>query len=171
MARNKKKNQTAMDRSDRRADRRRQSQSADDFGYSYEEESAITLDSLRKSKRYLIIALAFLILVVFLVVGYMFMYNNSIIQKRNTCWLHQQQIEQFATQYVNDNGLASYPAYVEDIPNFASIDMKCPDGGGYTWNPVAGVYYCSEHGHWPSGFNQAQSINQGTQTMVVENKQ
>ena len=61
MGRRKQKNQTAMDRSDRRADRRRQSQSADDFGYSYEEESAITLHSLRKSKKYLIISFVFLI--------------------------------------------------------------------------------------------------------------
>lgn len=139
--------------------------------YQYEvDERSVTLDSLRRSRKHVLIAIVFLVLAILAVIGYIFMYNNSIINHRNTCWLHQQQVEFLAESYATENGLASLPAYIEAVPNFESIKMDCPDGGTYTWNPVTGEYYCSEHGHWPLGFNEAQSVNQGTTTGMVEKK-
>ena len=131
------------------------------------DDKSVTLMSLRRSRKHVLVALVFMVLAVLAVVGYIFMYNNGIVSRRNACWLHQQQVEQLANTYVTENGLASLPAYIETVPNYESLNMKCPDGGTYTWNPVNGQYYCSEHGHWPDGFNSAQSIKYGTSTTTV----
>lgn len=136
----------------------------------YEEEPSggITLRTLKRSGRFLWLSIIFLLISVLLVAGFLMMYNSSIVNAKRSCWVEQQNIEALAEKYVVDNGFLSLPAYVEDIPGFENVYHECPSGGSYTWNPITGQYSCSEHGHWPEGFNQAQSINQGTTTVMVE---
>lgn len=138
------------------------------YNYDGEKDSAITLDSFRRSKRYIALSIIFVLASLMLIVGFMFIKSNSETQKQHACWKHQQQVEQLATKYATNAGLASLPAYIEDVPGYSGIQSDCPTGGSYTWNPVSNEYYCSEHSHWPPGFNQAQSINQGTQTTMVD---
>ena len=142
----------------------------DEYIYGNEPKNAITLDSLKRSRRYVIISIVFFVLSLALVAGFIFMKNATEQNHRNACWLHQQQIEELTTKYATDNGLASLPAYIEDVPGFEAAKQECPDGGEYTWHPVKVEYYCSVHGHWPPGFNKAQSVNQGSQTTLVEEK-
>lgn len=137
----------------------------------YEEPSSnggITLRTLKRSGRFLWISIIFLLVSVLLVVGFLMMYNSSVVNAKRSCWVEQQNVETLAEKYVVDNGFLSLPAYVEDVPGFENVYHDCPSGGSYTWNPITGQYSCSEHGHWPEGFNQAQSINQGTTTVMIE---
>lgn len=137
----------------------------------YEDPSSnggITLRTLKRSGRFLWISIIFLLVSVLLVVGFLMMYNSSVVNAKRSCWVEQQNVEALAEKYVVDNGFLSLPAYVEDVPGFENVYHDCPSGGSYTWNPITGQYSCSEHRHWPEGFNQAQSINQGTTTVMIE---
>lgn len=163
--------------SDPRAKGRRSSNSPELAGEVVQEEAyyedsssngGITLRTLKRSGRFLWISIIFLLVSVLLVVGFLMMYNSSVVNAKRSCWVEQQNVEALAEKYVVDNGFLSLPAYVEDVPGFENVYHDCPSGGSYTWNPITGQYSCSEHGHWPEGFNQAQSINQGTTTVMVE---
>lgn len=134
----------------------------------YESASGISLRTLKRAGRFMWLSIIFLIISLLCIGGFMLMYNSSVVNKERSCWTEQQNIEALAEKYVLDNGFSSLPAYVEDIPGFENVYIDCPTGGSYTWNPITGQYSCSEHGHWPEGFNQAQSINQGTSTVVIE---
>lgn len=138
----------------------------DDLEYD-DSRTGVSLQSMKKAKRYMWISIGFMIICIALVAGYIFLYNSSITSAQRACWLEQQNIELLANKYVVDNGFSSLPAYVEDIPAFEQIYADCPSGGEYTWNPILGEYSCSEHGHYPPQFNQAQSIISGQQTHVV----
>lgn len=132
--------------------------------------TGISLTSMRRAGRYMWIAIIFMIVSILIVVGYMFLYNSSIVSAERQCWVEQQQIEALANRYVVDNGFSSLPAYVEDVPAFDQIYVDCPSGGTYTWNPVLGQYSCSEHGHYPEGFNQAQSSISSQKTITIVNE-
>lgn len=136
----------------------------------YYEESAggITPRTKKRAGRFMWVSIIFLIIAILCLGGFYMMYNSSIVNKERSCWVEQQNVEALAEKYVVDNGFLSLPAYVEDIPGFENVYNPCPAGGEYTWNPITGQYSCSEHGHWPAGFNQAQSINQGTTTVMIE---
>lgn len=122
----------------------------------------INVDTLKRARRYEIIALVFMFLMCLLPLGYSTLAKNSVNNAQTTCWKNEQTIEALAQQYVTVNGLSSYPTYVEDIPSFNEIAQQCPIGGSYTWNPIVGEYSCSVHQHYPEGFNESQSIRQGT---------
>lgn len=163
--------------SDPRAKGRRNTSSPELAGAVVQEETyyedpssngGITLRTLKRSGRFLWISIIFLLVSVLLVVGFLMMYNSSVVNAKRSCWVEQQNVEALAEKYVIDNGFLSLPAYVEDVPGFENVYHDCPSGGSYTWNPITGQYSCSEHGHWPEGFNQAQSINQGTTTVMIE---
>lgn len=133
----------------------------------YEEKDGITYASLKKSTRFMVIALVMLALSVGAVFMYITMYNSSLVSRERACWLYEQQIEALASKYMTSNGFSSLPAYVEDIPGYDSISQECPTGGSYTWNPITGEYTCSEHQHYPDGFNGAESSVTGTSTTTV----
>ena len=135
--------------------------------YIEDEHVGVNRGSLRKSRKYLFIGVFGLVASIAAFVLYFILYQNGITANQYACWSHQVQVEQLAQQYVTTNGFTSLPAYVDDIPTFSDIYMECPDGGSYTWNPVTGIYYCSEHQHYPDGFGDAQSITLGTSTTTV----
>lgn len=122
----------------------------------------VNMDVLRRARHYEVVALVFMILMMFLPGGYALAFKSSISSAQSSCWKYEQTVEALANQYVTVNGLSSYPAYVEDIPSFNEIQSQCPKGGSYTWNPITGEYSCSVHQHYPEGFNSSQSINEGT---------
>ena len=130
---------------------------ADEY-YAAEKAREIDLASLKKSKRYLFLGIGMLVLSIILVVGFIVLFNTSVKGKQERCWKYQQDIEAVANQYMVTNGFSSLPAYVEDLKVYDQIKQECPSGGEYTWNPVTGEYSCSEHGHYPEGFNSAHSI-------------
>lgn len=136
--------------------------------YYEEAPGGISPRTKKRAGRFLWISIIFLIISILCIAGFMMMYNSSVVNAKRSCWVEQQNIEALAEKYVVDNGFLSLPAYVEDIPGFENVFIDCPSGGTYTWNPITGQYSCSEHGHWPEGFNQAQSINQGTTTVMIE---
>lgn len=138
------------------------------YYYEEEEPGGITLRTLKRAGRYMWIGIVFFLISLALIGGYIVLYNSSIVNEKRSCWVEEQNIELLAQKYVTDNGFSSLPAYIEDIPGFENVYKECPTGGAYTWNPITGEYSCSEHGHWPEGFNQAQSINQGTTSVMVE---
>lgn len=126
--------------------------------YAADEAKEIDLASLRKSKKYMFIGLGMFILSLLLVFGFIFMSGVTVKGKQERCWKYQQQVEEAAKQYMVTNGFSSLPAYVEDLKIYEQIKQECPSGGEYTWNPVTGEYSCSEHGHYPEGYNSAQSV-------------
>lgn len=128
----------------------------------------ITYDSMKRGGKFMIAAIIVFILSLMALFGYQYLYNSSIINKERACWLQEQRVEQLAQKYMTSNGFSSLPAYVEDIPGFSDIQADCPSGGSYTWNPVNGEYTCSEHQHYPDGFNGAKSVNEGTTVSTVE---
>ena len=127
--------------------------------YDYDTTQAAGVASLRKSRKYLAAGIVSMIIVAAI---------GGIIYI--SCWSYEQQVEQFASNYASKNGLASYPAYLKDIPDAGdTLTGKCPDGGSYTWNPVTGEYTCSVHGHYPNGWNAPRSQSLGTTTTVTTN--
>ena len=147
-----KKEMKAMKKADKK---RQQEQYAQEY-YEHEAAADIEVSSLKKARKYNIIAIAFFILVVLICLFYVFFIQQFKTNRELTCWSYQVQVEQLSSQYVTVNGFSSNPAYIEDIPTFGS-GPSCPSGGTYTWNPVSGTYTCSEHGHHPSTFAQPQS--------------
>lgn len=143
-----------------------QRQLATDY-YNYDMTHGADVSSLRKSRRYMAVGIVTLILVLILIGGAYLFRGQLTASDQTRCWGYEQQVEQFAQQYASQNGLASYPTYLDDVPGFADIKAQDPDGtDSYTWNPVTGEYTCPNHGHYPSGWNAPQSIMQGTQTTV-----
>lgn len=128
----------------------------------------ITLRTMSRAGKFMWLAIAFLIVTILMFLGYVFLYNSSIVNEERSCWVQQQNIEALCQKYITENGFSSAPAYIEDIPGFQNVAHDCPSGGSYTWNPITQQYSCSEHGHWPDGFNQAQSVNTGTTTIMIE---
>lgn len=142
--------------------------SGQQMAYDLEEDTTgISLGSMKKAAKYMWLSIVFMILCIGSIFGYFFLYNATIVSAQTNCWLEQQNIENLANKYIVDNGFASLPAYVEDIPGYEQLYRDCPSGGGYTWNPVLGQFSCSEHEHYPEGFNKAQSQVQGTSTKVI----
>ena len=137
--------------------------------YIEDEHTGVNRQSLRKSRRYLIIGFIGLAIAVIAFIMNLVLYQSGVTSHQNACWNNELKAEQLAQQYVTTNGFTSLPAYLEDIPGFTDMNLTCPDGGTYTWNPVTGEYYCSEHEHHPDSFGQAQSIQLGTQTTTVSN--
>lgn len=133
-----------------------------------EENGGITVRTMKRAGKFMWASIIFLLLSISAIAGYWFLRNSSIINEQRYCWVNEQNVESLAERYVNENGFSSLPAYVEDIPGFENVAQECPSGGAYTWNPITGEYSCSEHAHWPEGFNQAQSINRGTTTVMIE---
>lgn len=133
-----------------------------------EESGGITVRTLKRAGRFMWLAIIFLLLTILAIFGYMQLYDSSIVSEERSCWRNQQNVEELAETYITQNGFSSLPAYVEDIPGFDNVVQACESGGSYTWNPITGQFSCSEHGHWPEGFNQAQSINRGTTTVMIE---
>lgn len=133
-------------------------------------DSALDIDvtSLRRARKYQVIAIVMFFISVLCAVGYYMFYNNTVRGKQTACWNHEMEIEELAKNYLSVNGFSSYPAYVEDIPTFSEHDMKCPSGGEYTWNPVTGEYSCSVHGHHPDNWNKPTSEVTG-QTITTNN--
>lgn len=139
-----------------------------DIEYVIDDSSdSIDMISLRKSKRYMILGIVMIAFVLSGLFGYTVLEKQSAINHRDACWSYEQKVEQLAFNYATQNSFSSYPAYIEDIPEFANIQQQCPDGGSYTWNPITGEYTCSEHGHYSSDFNKAQSIKTGTITKTL----
>lgn len=161
--------------SDPRAKGRRQAEKelAGNAGYAQaeeyvEESGGITVRTMKRAGRFMWASIFFLILTILLVAGYLYMYDSSVVSIERACWMNQQNVETLSQRYVTENGFSSMPAYVEDIPGFDNVVKECEAGGAYTWNPITGQFSCSEHGHWPEGFNQAQSILRGTTTVMIE---
>lgn len=122
-------------------------------------DSTLDIDvlSLRRARKYQIIAIVAFFVSVLCAVGYYMFYNNTVSGRKAACWSYEMQVEDLAKNYVSVNGFSSYPAYVEDIPTFSDNEMKCPSGGEYTWNPVTGTYSCSVHGEHPDNWNKPTS--------------
>lgn len=144
----------------------------DEYGeyYGDEYEDRIGVWSLSKARKYK--AFAFVMLALSLLsCGAWFMFGNfSVSQRQSNCWTYELTVEQLAQKYVTNNGLDSYPAYIEDVPGFTDLSYSCPSGGSYTWNPVTGEYYCSEHGHHTDEFGEPTSTTQSVVTKQVENE-
>lgn len=136
--------------------------------YDYDTTQAAGVASLRKSRKYLVAGIVSTIIVA-AIGGIIYVMSGQLVYARQSnCWTYEQQVEQFASNYASQNGLASYPAYLEDIPGADDVlTGECPDGGSYTWNPVTGEYTCSVHGHYPSGWNAPRSQSLGTTTTVT----
>lgn len=150
-----------------------------DDEYEYDESGEIVLDedddygvnlqSRKKAGRYRIISIIFLLLVIG-ASAMVFMYKKQVVEtNQNKCWSYQSLIEGKVKQYVRENGLSANPAYIEDVPGISGIKFECPDGGGFTWDPVNGIYYCSEHGHYPESFVTPESVVTSSQTTAVQN--
>lgn len=138
--------------------------------YDYDTTQAAGVASLRKSRKYLAAGIVSMIIVA-AIGGIIYIMSGQFTSARQaSCWSYEQQVEQFASNYASKNGLASYPAYLKDIPDAGdTLTGKCPDGGSYTWNPVTGEYTCSVHGHYPNGWNAPRSQSLGTTTTVTTN--
>lgn len=138
--------------------------------YSYDTTQAAGVASLRKSRKYLAVGIVSVIIVA-AIGGIVYCMSGQLVAARqSSCWAYEQTVEQFAESYASQNGLASYPAYLEDIPGADDvITGTCPDSGEYTWNPVTGEYTCSVHGHYPDGWNAPRSQSLGTTTTVTTN--
>lgn len=139
----------------------------DDYDEMVEDDRGINLASKAKAGRYRIISLVFLLIVIgcsFAVFAYK---KNVATTNRTSCWTYQNIIESKIQEYVRKNGLSANPAYVEDVPGISGIKFECPDGGGFTWNPVDGTYSCSEHGHYPDQFVTPESQVTSTQVQAV----
>ena len=132
----------------------------------YYDETGITKASLSKARRYFIISILFFLLSIGGFFGIQLFDNIRTANAQRTCWLNEQQVEEQALDYVRKNSFMSYPAYIEDVSGF--VEPKCSSGGTYTWEPVSGQYVCSEHGHYPKGFNAPEAEQLGTETIVTE---
>lgn len=139
--------------------------------YQWDTTQKADVASLRKSRKFMAIGIVSIFVVILIGLGCYVFSTQQALARRNTCWAYEQQVEQWAANYVNQNGLASYPAYLEDIDGSDEmLKGKCPDGGEYTWNPVTGEYACSEDGHYPDGWNSPKSKSTGsTQTVTGNN--
>lgn len=129
----------------------------------------IGMESVRKARRFKVLALAALVTAILCAGAFYMLQVNGTNGRQTSCWRNELAAEQAAQSYVKANGFSSAPAYLEDIPGFDMEKIKCPDGGEYTWNPVTGELSCSEHGHHPSSFGAAQNQNLGTTTSSVSN--
>ena len=136
-------------------------------GLYFEDETGVDRFSLRKSRRYLGLGIFGMICAIFCFFACVAMYNSGITSKQIACWRHELEVEELADAYVSVNGFTSFPAYVEDIPTFSTIEADCPSGGSYTWNPVTGEYYCSEHEHYPDGYFDESSTSLGSTTTTI----
>lgn len=128
-------------------------------GMSSMGDSALDIDvtSLRRARKYQIIAILMFFVSILCAVGYYMFYKNTVSGKQAACWNHEMEVESLAKNYLSVNGFSSYPAYVEDIPTFSEYETQCPNGGKYTWNPVTGEYSCSVHGEHPDSWNKPTS--------------
>jgi hypothetical protein len=160
-----------MSRKDKRELQAAEQENAERYAaeyYAYDTTQKANVASLRKSRKFMGIGIVALLLAIALGFGTYWLQGQMTLSKKYECWAYEQKVEQFAQNYANKNGLASYPAYLEDMSGSKKVlTGKCPDGGQYTWNPVTGEYTCSVHGHYPSGWNAPRSQSLGTTTTVT----
>lgn len=136
-----------------------------------DDDYGINLQSKKKAGRYRIIGALFLLLVIG-IGAFVFFYKQQVAKNNMTsCWQYQYTVENRVKSYVETNGLSASPAYVEDVPGIAGVKFTCPDGGGFTWNPVDGTYVCSVHGHYPESFVTPESTVTGTEVQEVTDEQ
>lgn len=140
----------------------------DDYDDMVEDDYGINLQSKKKAGRYRIISLLFLLLVIGCS-ALLFVYKQKVANEHQTnCWTYQVTVENQIQKFVRTNGLSANPAYVDDVPGISGIKFVCPDGGSFTWNPVDGEFYCSEHGHYPDSFVTPESEVTGTTVTEVK---
>ena len=122
-----------MGRNDKRARQEEERQAAEQYAaeyYAYDTTQAAGVASLRKSRRFLAIGIVSVIIVLALAGIAYLMSGQLTVARQQSCWAYEQQVEQFASNYASQNGLASYPAYLEDITGSDQVlTGSCPDGG------------------------------------------
>ena len=133
-----------------------------------EQPSQVRIAALRRARRYEIIAIVAVAIMLLSFLLYFMFLRNSTAGIRNRCWEQQKAVEQLAAEYVTSNGLSSYPAYISDIPTIGEREITCPDGGTYVWNPIEGTYSCTKHGHYPNGYEAPQSTVQNVVETPIE---
>jgi hypothetical protein len=128
----------------------------------------INLISIKRSNHYMKIGIIGMILATIIAGTYFFLTIGIKQGNTHACWNQEAQIEQIAKNYISKNGLSSYPAYIEDIPE-TNNNYKCPDGGTFHWNPINGTYTCDKHGHYPQSY--VTPTNQTLETKIVPTTQ
>lgn len=135
--------------------------------YEYDASRKADVSSLRKSRKYMIIGIVSVLLMLLACLGAYMMRGTMTASTQTASWAYEQRVEQFVSSYASQNGLSSYPAYLEDIPGFDGIEKTKPSDEAFTWNPVTGQYTGADHGHYPTGWNAPKSVSQGVTTTVT----
>lgn len=136
--------------------------------YEYDASQRADVSSLRKSRKYMVAGIVSLLLMLLAGLGAYMMRGTMVASEQTASWAYEQRVEQFATSYASQNGLSSYPTYLEDIPGFDDIARTKPSDEAFTWNPVTGQCTGADHGHYPTGWNAPKSVSQGVTTTVTD---